>query len=62
MAALFAIPLAALGFAWLVKLGASLLEKMHLGRQGGSRLLCAGYGSGGVAGGLPVCACAFCIW
>lgn len=35
MAALFAIPLAALGFAWLVKLGASLLEKMHLGRQGG---------------------------
>lgn len=34
MAALFAIPLAALGFAWFVKLGASLLGKMRLGRQG----------------------------
>lgn len=33
MTALFAIPLAALGFAWLVKLGTSLLEKMRLGRQ-----------------------------
>lgn len=35
MTALFAVPLAAFGFAWLVKLGASLLEKMHFGRQGG---------------------------
>ena len=34
MTALFAIPLAALGFAWLVKLGTSLLGKMHLGCQG----------------------------
>ena len=34
MTALFAIPLAALGFAWLVELGASLLGKMHLGHQG----------------------------
>ena len=34
MTALFAIPLAALGFAWFVKLGASLLGKMRLGRQG----------------------------
>ena len=43
MTALFAIPLAALGFAWLVKLGTSLLGKMHLGRQGscGSRAMAA---------------------
>lgn len=34
MTALFAIPLAALGFAWLVKLGAGLLGKMRFGRQG----------------------------
>lgn len=34
MTALFAIPLAALGFAWLVKLGADLLGKMRFGRQG----------------------------
>uniref|UniRef100_UPI0027DBABE5 DUF6541 family protein n=1 Tax=uncultured Senegalimassilia sp. TaxID=1714350 RepID=UPI0027DBABE5 len=34
MTALFAIPLAALGFAWLVELGVSLLGKMHLGHQG----------------------------
>lgn len=34
MTALFAIPLVALGFAWLVELGASLLGKMHLGHQG----------------------------
>lgn len=34
MTALFAVPLAALGFAWLVKLGTSLLGKMRLGRQG----------------------------
>ncbi|MDO5792330.1 MAG: hypothetical protein Q4Q41_07170 [Coriobacteriia bacterium] len=33
MTALFAVPLAALGFAWLVKLGTSLLGKMRLGRQ-----------------------------
>lgn len=33
MTALFAIPLAALGFAWLVKLGAGLLGKMRFGRQ-----------------------------
>lgn len=41
MTALFAVPLAAFGFAWLVKLGASLLEKMHFGRQGscGSRAM-----------------------
>lgn len=43
MTAVFAIPLAALGFAWLVKLGTSLLGKMHLGRQGscGSRAVAA---------------------
>ena len=34
MTALFAIPLAALGFAWLVKFGAGLLGKMRFGRQG----------------------------
>ena len=34
MTALFAIPLAALGFAWFVKLGTSLLGKMRLGHQG----------------------------
>lgn len=34
MTALFAIPLAALGFAWLVKLGTGLLGKMRFGRQG----------------------------
>ena len=34
MTALFAVPLAALGFAWLVKLGTGLLGKMRLGRQG----------------------------
>lgn len=34
MTALFAVPLAAIGFAWLVSLGASLLGKMRLGRQG----------------------------
>ena len=41
MTALFAIPLAALGFAWLVKLGTGLLGKMRLGRQGscGSRAM-----------------------
>ena len=41
MTALFAIPLAVLGFAWLVKLGTSLLGKMRLGRQGscGSRAM-----------------------
>mgnify|MGYP007083090244 CR=1 FL=1 len=33
MTALFAIPLAALGFAWLVKLGAGLLGKMRFGRH-----------------------------
>ena len=41
MTALFAIPLAVLGFAWLVKLGTSLLGKTRLGRQGscGSRAM-----------------------
>lgn len=41
MTALFAAPLAAFGFAWLVKLGTSLLGKMRLGRQGscGSRAM-----------------------
>ena len=34
MTALFAIPLAALGFAWFVKLGTGLLGKMRFGRQG----------------------------
>lgn len=34
MTVLFAIPLAALGFAWLVKLGTGLLGKMRFGRQG----------------------------
>lgn len=34
MTALFAIPLTALGFAWLVELGTSLLGKMRFGRQG----------------------------
>ncbi|WP_302144457.1 DUF6541 family protein [Senegalimassilia anaerobia] len=34
MIALFAVPLAALGFAWLVKLGTGLLGKMRFGRQG----------------------------
>ncbi|MEF2827947.1 MAG: DUF6541 family protein [Eggerthellaceae bacterium] len=34
MTALFAVPLAALGFAWLVKLGTGLLGKMRFGRQG----------------------------
>lgn len=41
MTALFAIPLAVLGFAWLVKLGTSLIGKTRLGRQGscGSRAM-----------------------